>query len=1126
MTDLVRPIAGNPFSDSDGAGTASTELIDAAFDLIETNEDALALRTSPNIITTSGYSDIAELLLNGAEATTGWHTVNAVILGTGSINSGSTSLTSTTPLFTSDAVGRSIRVAAAGPLAGTPPVPTTLATTVAAFVNSTTVTLAAAASTTATGTQWDHDSTGSASTVTNTLHTQGTLAMGATLKGPNNDLTTKFYVNLTEAGYAGGFTVSPGESILVDVYSPFTNNPNLYSVFAVTIADGVDLTGNAVSKVYAQADAAVFTTGNWYTFSVPVGTLTTIRSIGIKKVVNSGNSTNRSTFLLDNIRRASVTPLDQAYGLPNVTAVMPASYTTGAVQQPVVASPTKSILDLRPTKIHGGVRWVDDYQIDTTGGTDLTGELQTLMDSLSPGDTLVGSPEHLYLMNGTLDYNVPGVTFDWNGAKMFQNQRGTERMNVLRAQGVTLKNGMIFGYTEGGVNTGSTMTTFAGAPTNSGNTKVLATTADEVRIPLISGTSLSNSYSRDTNFQNRFDFTLHDTAPTTGDCVVTIYEPLRNTVRQTTTLTLTGTPTLRSIYYTPRFLTERLIVTVRKASGSGNVIVTDWKHFGFASFNTIYEENYGIAASLGGDDCLVENFLIEGVSGDGIGVNSQETDTGAQRLTVRNVLIRNTGRDGLTISGGRGHRYFNVSVMLGSRHAIDLEPEGSPNAVDDVLLENFRVYGSQLLAINGGGGVRVHNIKINGAEFYMNTGVGAIGGAYNGAQFSNITITRSDSSQVDDHFPESMQGCNIVLENWKTDEGIQINDLPAGQTDEYGTTVLSGGITLRNIHFTKHPHLGYIEVNCAGVHLENITADSTGATLDTTSSLSGIGLAPDTTYTNVNLALHRAALPNSWKGIATGKTWFPAGLDLRNESLSRVRSLSGGTTKGNNLGQLAQNVSAAQGTATVVFPAKTYQNITLFTLAATTGGTLTPNATYYYRVAGRPRRGGPLVALAEKSVPMGATGTATMISASATYSVGSGFYVDGLTIYRSAPNTPGVYNTRFDIVPTADLNGWGNMGTGQLIVPVKDLGTTVDKGTPTVNFFFHGYSFPYSTSAGALVPADETGFEPDTLYAVFLEPSWQTTWKITAKRTNGFDIEFGIPVPTGGGTFSWMIARF
>lgn len=70
---------------------------------------------------------------------------DGVKLTDGAITNGSATFTSATAAFTSDAVGKSIRVAGAGPAGAD------LLTTISAFTNSTTVTLAASASTTVSG---------------------------------------------------------------------------------------------------------------------------------------------------------------------------------------------------------------------------------------------------------------------------------------------------------------------------------------------------------------------------------------------------------------------------------------------------------------------------------------------------------------------------------------------------------------------------------------------------------------------------------------------------------------------------------------------------------------------------------------------------------------------------------------------------------------------------------------------------------------------------------------------------------------------------------------------------------------------------------------------------------------
>lgn len=40
---------------------------------------------------------------------------------------------------------------------------------------------------------------------------------------------------------------------------------------------------------------------------------------------------------------------------------------------------------------------------------------------------------------------------------------------------------------------------------------------------------------------------------------------------------------------------------------------------------------------------------------------------------------------------------------------------------------------------------------------------------------------------------------------------------------------------------------------------------------------------------------------------------------------------------------------------------------------------------------------------------------------------------------------------------------------------------------------------------------------------IFVEPSWLTTHRVTAKATTGFTVDFGTVAPGGGGTIDWWV---
>lgn len=48
--------------------------------------------------------------------------------------------------------------------------------------------------------------------------------------------------------------------------------------------------------------------------------------------------------------------------------------------------------------------------------------------------------------------------------------------------------------------------------------------------------------------------------------------------------------------------------------------------------------------------------------------------------------------------------------------------------------------------------------------------------------------------------------------------------------------------------------------------------------------------------------------------------------------------------------------------------------------------------------------------------------------------------------------------------------------------------------------------------------------EPDALYGVLVTPNWLTTFRVTAKATTGFTIDFGVAAPAGA-TVDYAVVR-
>jgi hypothetical protein len=354
----------------------------------------------------------------------------------------------------------------------------------------------------------------------------------------------------------------------------------------------------------------------------------------------------------------------------------------------------------------------------------------------------------------------------------------------------------------------------------------------------------------------------------------------------------------------------------------------------------------------------------------------------------------------------------------------------------------------------------------------------------------------------------------------------------ASSTDTNGVVWTATNVQAKNILLTKAVQgVPFVTTQQIGVHMENIRVSDT-ITLDQTYPVSGFQVLPDTTYSGLDLAPHRTLLPNSYAGILTGQTFYPAGLDMKARGLNRVAYLSGGTTKGNNLGRFQLPISPAASSLTVVFPSKTYPNVSNISLSSTTGGTLLPSTTYNYRFAARNRFGGPVVATANQGTTTAAGGNAVNLSIDGIYDTVTGIQIDGVTVYRGTVS--GTYTFRYDLIPTGEMWAMGGGGSGNnKRIALTDTGTTLAFPGGGNNSFYQGYTLPvtgvagtWTTAAGANAITDETGWEPDTNYAVFVETSWQTTWRVSARRRDGFDLEFGVPVPAGTHTVSYMIARF
>lgn len=230
---------------------------------------------------------------------------------------------------------------------------------------------------------------------------------------------------------------------------------------------------------------------------------------------------------------------------------------------------------------------------------------------------------------------------------------------------------------------------------------------------------------------------------------------------------------------------------------------------------------------------------------------------------------------------------------------------------------------------------------------------------------------------------------------------------------------------------------------------------------------------------------------------------------------------------GNNLNAINVPVAASATTHAVTFPARAYANVNLVFPAGTTGGALTPSTTYYYRVAGRPLLGGPIVPLAEQSFTTGATHTAIQLGLGRIDQIVPGIHIAGFTVYRGT--TPGVYTRRYDVLPITRFFTMASAGDdwSQILV---DLGDTMNiLAFKPVTMQTLGYPATISAKVGTFTPVDETGWELNTNYDVRVTINWASPAGapyVSAKARTGFTINLPTAAPgDGSGRLSWEVMR-
>jgi hypothetical protein len=651
----------------------------------------------------------------------------------------------------------------------------------------------------------------------------------------------------------------------------------------------------------------------------------------------------------------------------------------------------------------------------------------------------------------------------------------------------------------------------------------LTTLHQEVRIPDSGGEV--PFYGRDPDGYCNFTFTLSDSAQVANDCELRILDDVTGKILATSTLTLTGTPTEYTIsrFMRPDDLGRRLRVIARKLTPTTNTItVADSTEYQRNTYSGTIEQNVGIYGGQGCRNLTVINSEVEGVGGDAV----SSSVSNSYGYTVKGGFSRCCMRQGISFNFVKRLRIYDYVIREAGRSALDFEPAGPDWTVDDVVIRNLKVYNTRNYVFAMNPWTRNINFDISDVVAF-NDGISGIGFWAGGCRDSIVKgckfyVTTSEVGQAlrTANDPDwTVNGVNLTISDCETVGGWQLEDDAAVISDHDAGPArreyTSSGITLRDCKITSP--FGRI-IATANHKIEGCGFLSRWD--DTLAFASGTYVGPlrldsGSYYSLLDVAPYHRALPNSVKGHTAADLWFPGGLDMREDPLNRVRGIGDGTVKRNNLrGRVTPANSATS--AAVSFPSRSVP-APAFTLLAGTGGSLTPSTTYYYRVAQRDRYGGPGTAATQASVTLNGSQTAVTVKITNTADTTNDWWQYGFTIWRGT-TSGGPYTHRYDIVPTTD---WPSLALGGGFV---DTGTSATFAATADR----SWGYPASTSAttGSFTPSDESGWEPDTNYDVFITPSWATTCHVTSRSASGFTINFGTSAPSGSETVSWFLVGF
>lgn len=679
------------------------------------------------------------------------------------------------------------------------------------------------------------------------------------------------------------------------------------------------------------------------------------------------------------------------------------------------------------------------------------------------------------------------------------------------------------------------------APTNaiSGTSKILAAPGDGLTFPEHADGSFRHVfYATQPNGKSLAGVTLSGSAAQSDAVLFRVRDKRTDQTVYAEYLDVTTSPTLNIIEWTPPDLEAPVELTIQNAAVTTPITVTvdSIYEYGRSVFNGAGDNMSGFVIEDDAHGILLRDIRVEGVYGDAVDV----TGRGVRDVVIENLYSRAVGRQGMSANRVKNIRISGLTVIGCGRSGIDIEPYQADWSVDGVTISDVRLAYINNLGMACTGWARIQNMSISNLVG-VNCGAGLFRGGGRNVSFSNVSHQVTSLTSVD-AFDVQVYGHDMVgtiTAGWGARVGID-QSLLVMDGDGQSTTYTSRpcpGLMVNVVpgDLNQFHNLAFSRTDLGGsAHPLRGTIADPGTdppyTLGSSPYYSG-GIGSDSADIDVvdfDPGPLRRWFPNTFKGVMNQNTHFLGGLNLRDDPIVRTRSLSATSTRANNLRGIEASVTLAATSKVITFPSfsgthPSTIDSNVYTNVAGSAATLTlvSGTTYQYRAAPIIERGrGPSAAPATApsltfsgSNPIRMTLKKLVVpepDASAT-----GYMPYGWVIYRSEDG--GVsYNVRYTITPTVDFPSVSNNWT------LHDYGGAIAPDLSNDNVW--GWATTYASEANSGLPVDESGWEPDTSYAVMVVPNWSTTCYVTSKTRSGFTVEFGTAAPANA-KIDWMIVR-